>query len=67
MVSKELHWGTAAIAGLMLSIIIVGDYLARPNADSGVAVGMALACGAVLAAFGFLYWVSHRAPGRGRL
>jgi hypothetical protein len=67
MASMQPHWGRAAIAGLMVSIITVGGYLVRPNSDPGVAVGMALACAAVLAAFGFLYWISHRAPGRGGL
>jgi hypothetical protein len=46
-------------AVLFLGIVGVGGYLVTPHADSGVAVGMALAYGAVLAAVGILYWFSH--------
>lgn len=45
---------------VFLGIVMVGGYLVRPDADPGVAVGMALASAAVLAAVGILYWASHR-------
>ena len=67
MVLQDSRWRRAAIAALFLGILGVGGYLGTPNADSGVAVGMALAYGAVLAALGILYWISHRASRKNHL
>jgi len=60
MAPRDLHWGRGAGVVVFLGIVMVGGYLVRPDADPGVAVGMALASAAVLAAVGILYWASHR-------
>ncbi len=58
---QELHWKRAVIAVIAFGVFGVSTYLVTsPNADVGVAVGIAVACGVVVAALGLLFFVSRR-------
>jgi len=58
---RELHWLRAAVVVALLGALMVGGYVATsPGATTEVAVGMALAFGAVEAAIGILFAVSRR-------
>jgi membrane protein implicated in regulation of membrane protease activity len=59
--SGELHWLRAAVVVALLGALMVGGYLATsPGATTGVALGMALAFGAVEAALGIVFAISRR-------
>ena len=59
--SNELRFGRAAIVVLLMGVIGISGYLTTsPGATTGVAIGMVLACGAVLVALGLLFGASRR-------